>query len=40
LRATAIHAELDGHGPVRIETFDRSVVKAHESLHPVPPELA
>ena len=32
--ATAIHAEKRGHGDVRIESFDKNVVKAFKKLHP------
>jgi predicted nucleic acid-binding protein len=38
--ATAIHAEKLGHSGVRLESFDARVVKAHASLHPIPPEIA
>jgi hypothetical protein len=36
--ATAIDAEL-GDSAVRLETFDKKVVKAYTGLHPIPPEL-
>jgi predicted nucleic acid-binding protein len=32
--ATAIHAEKRGHEDVRLESFDKRVVKAHADLHP------
>ena len=32
--ATAMHAEHRGFGDVRLESFDRKVVKAFSSLHP------
>ena len=32
--ATAIHAEKRGHDDVRLESFDKKVIKAYESLHP------
>src|SRR5438876_1346884 len=31
--ATAIHAERRGHSDVRLESFDKRVVKAHAALH-------
>ena len=37
--ATAIHAEKWGHEDVRLETFDRNVIKAYAALHPLSPEL-
>jgi len=37
--ATAIHAEKRGHGNVVLESFDTKVVKAYETLHPLPPEI-
>ena len=33
--ATAIHAEKRGHDEVRIESFDKKVVKAFADLHPL-----
>jgi len=36
--ATAIHAEHDGHDDVRLETFDKKVVKAYADLHPLSPD--
>jgi predicted nucleic acid-binding protein len=32
--ATAIHAEKRGHDDVRLESFDKKVIKAYENLHP------
>ncbi len=32
--ATAIHAEQRGHADVRLESFDKKVIKAYENLHP------
>src|SRR5205814_4738243 len=37
--ATAIHAEKRGHTDVRLETFDKKVVKAYDGLHPRSPDL-
>jgi predicted nucleic acid-binding protein len=31
--ATAIHAEKRGHADVRLESFDKKVVRAHAALH-------
>jgi predicted nucleic acid-binding protein len=31
--ATAIQAEKRGHGDVRLESFDKKVVRAHAALH-------
>ncbi len=36
--ATAIHAEHRGHDDVRLETFDKQVVKAYANLHPLSPD--
>lgn len=33
--ATAIHAERSGWADVRLETFDRKVLRAHRDLHPI-----
>jgi len=33
--ATAIHAEHRGHHEVRLEAFDRKVIKAYADLHPL-----
>jgi predicted nucleic acid-binding protein len=33
--ATAIHAEHRGHDEVRLEAFDRKVIKAYADLHPL-----
>ena len=35
--ATAIHVEKRGHEEVRLESFDKKVIKAYEALHPSPP---
>jgi predicted nucleic acid-binding protein len=35
--ATAVHAEKRGHREVRLESLDKKVVKAYETLHPVSP---
>ena len=35
--ATAIHAEKRGHEEVRLESFDKRVLKAYEKLHPGKP---
>lgn len=35
--ATAIHAEKRGHEEVRVESFDKKVIKAYEALHPSSP---
>jgi len=35
--ATAIDAEKRGGDPVRLESFDKKVVKAFETLHPQSP---
>jgi predicted nucleic acid-binding protein len=32
--ATAIHAERRGHEDVRLESFDKKVIKAYDALHP------
>ena len=32
--ATALHAEKSGHEEIRLESFDRRVVKAYTDLHP------
>ncbi|MEA2181767.1 MAG: hypothetical protein QOF69_952 [Solirubrobacteraceae bacterium] len=32
--ATAIHAEHNGHGDVRVASFDEAVLGAHAGLHP------
>jgi predicted nucleic acid-binding protein len=37
--ATAVHAEKQGHADVRLETFDKKVIKAYKALHPFTPEL-
>jgi predicted nucleic acid-binding protein len=37
--ATAVDAERRGHEEVRLESFDESVVKAYEALHPFRSEL-
>ena len=37
--ATAIHAEHRGHDDVRLEAFDKKVVKAYCDLHPLSPDL-
>jgi predicted nucleic acid-binding protein len=37
--ATAIHAEKRGRADVRLETFDKRVIKAYNALHPLTPEL-
>jgi predicted nucleic acid-binding protein len=37
--ATAIHAEHRGHDDVRLEAFDKKVVKAYSDLHPLSPDL-
>ena len=37
--ATAIHAEHSGHDDVRLETFDKKVIKAYADLHPLSPDL-
>lgn len=37
--ATAIHAEKRVHTDVQLETFDKKVVSAYESLHPLTPDL-
>lgn len=34
--ATAIHAEHNGHGDVRLASFDEAVLRAHAELHPAP----
>lgn len=36
--ATAMHAEKRGHEDVRLESFDESVVKAYDALHPSRPD--
>ena len=36
--ATAIHAEHRGHDDVRLETFDKKVVKAYANLQPLSPD--
>lgn len=36
--ATAIHAEHRGHDDVRLEAFDKKVVKAYADLHPLSPD--
>jgi predicted nucleic acid-binding protein len=37
--ATAIDAERQGFDDVRLETFDRKVIEAYETLHPLAPDL-
>jgi predicted nucleic acid-binding protein len=37
--ATAIHAEKRGHADVRLESFDKRVVKAHAAFHTRPSEV-
>jgi hypothetical protein len=32
-------AEKRGHGDVRVESFDETVLEAYEALHPIAPEL-
>jgi len=32
--ATAVHAEKRGHDAVRLESFDKKVIKAYEALRP------
>jgi len=38
VKKTAIHAEHRGHDEVRLETFDKTVLKAYANLHPLSPD--